>query len=92
METVPDSAQDLRRRAASLRRHAVRLESDPLAPVRLRAGDSTWIGPSALHFADELWQAEQALRSAAEGLRTRARRLDSLAEAHAGSTVASGPV
>lgn len=92
MESVPESSQVLRTRAASLRRHAVRLESRPLSPVRLRAGDQTWIGPTAQRFAEELAHAESVVRAAAEALRSRARRLDSLADAAAGSAVMQGPV
>lgn len=64
-----------------MRRHAAALDHQPLAPVRLRAGDDAWIGPSAIAFRDALGLAERNLGSAADGLRRHARRLDAEADA-----------
>ena len=81
MEAVPDVPQHLRARADALRRHAATLDHQPLALVRLRAGDDAWIGPSAVAFRDALGLAERHLCSAADGLRRHARRLDAEADA-----------
>ena len=78
---VPDQIHQLRTRAAALRRQADVLDRDPLGPVRLRSGDDTWIGPTAVAFRDSLTQAEQALRRAADGLRQQARVLERQADA-----------
>jgi uncharacterized protein YukE len=90
---VPELPQHLRTRAAALRRQAAALDRQPLATVRLRAGDDTWIGPTAVAFGDTLGQAEWALRTASDGLRRAARALERQADAAmAGPDAALGRV
>ena len=90
MEAVPDVPQHLRARADAPRRLAAALDRQPLALVRLRAGDDAWIGPSAVAFREALGVAERHLCSAADGLRRHARRLD--AEADAAVSAAADPM
>ena len=89
MEAVPDVPQHLRARADAMRRHAAALDHQPLALVRLRAGDDTWIGSSAVSFREALGLAERHLCSAADGLRRHARRLDAEADAAISAAAAS---
>ncbi len=91
MVAVPDVPQHLRARADALRRHAAALDRQPLALVRLRAGDDAWIGSSAVAFREALGLAERHLCSAADGLRRHARRLDAEADA-AVSAAAADPM
>ena len=84
---VPDVPQHLRARADELRRHAAALDQQPLAPVRRRAGDDAWIGPTAVAFRNSLDLAERHLHGAADGFRRLARRLDAEADAARAATV-----
>ncbi|MGD9703492.1 MAG: hypothetical protein AB7Q42_02100 [Acidimicrobiia bacterium] len=87
---MADLPQHLRARAAILRRQAAALDRQPFGPVRLRAGDDTWIGPTAAAFRDALGQAERTLRSAAEGLCRHAVRLEAQADVAAAAAPPSG--
>ena len=63
---------------AVMRRRSI---TNPWRPVRRRAGDEAWIGPTAIGFRDNLDLAERYLTSAADGCRRLARRLDLEADA-----------
>jgi hypothetical protein len=63
-------------RAATLRRLALHLENCEVSGLAQRAGNDTWIGPTADRCRSELAMHAAAISAAVTDLRTRARRID----------------
>lgn len=74
------SADHLRRRAATLRSLAQRLNALRVLDCYRSAGTDTWVGPSPQRCDDALRRAPITLRAEAEALSVEARRLDRAAE------------
>lgn len=79
--TTDAFADELRRRAALLRRFATRLDGVDLRGLVARAGTSTWIGPAPDDCYADLSMQRSTLASTADQLRAAARALESQASA-----------
>jgi len=84
-------AGELSARAATLRRLATRLEAAAPASLSSRAGEQTWIGPTADRCRGDVTAQLAAIRAGAADLRARARALEAQA-AVAAALPMSGPV
>ncbi len=79
MPATPAS-QQLRTRAAALRTKAQQLDHALLRVVAQRAGQDTWIGPTADRFLADLRSSVNNLDAAVDGLRAATRRLERRAD------------
>lgn len=70
----------LRDRAAALRRVAATIENSEAVVLYRRAGGDTWIGPTPEHCLNDLHAIRRTLLTAADGLRSEARRIDQRAQ------------
>jgi hypothetical protein len=75
------AADELRRRAASLRMMAGRLEATPLLTLHRWAGPETWTSPRADELRAQLAGDRARLYAAADELRDQARWLERRADA-----------
>ncbi len=79
MSATPAS-QELRRRASVLRSKAQQLDHALLHVVPHRAGDETWIGPTADRFVSALLISVSDVNCAVDELRVAVRTLERRAE------------
>lgn len=75
-----DDAFQLRQRAAVLRHAADAVGTSSTFVLPQRSGDDVWMGPTAMHFRDDLATVLARLRSAAEELHMAAARLEARAQ------------
>ena len=78
--TDVERPEQLRQRAAALRRSSAAISAGSAFLLPQRSGDDVWIGPTAGHFREELREILNTLRSAADTLLQESARLDVLAE------------
>jgi hypothetical protein len=84
---VPQSAHQLRQRAAALRRLMLEIDRSPVMQLDALAGEDTWSFPAAERCRELLAADVQALHQVVEDLRSVAWRLEQAADALAAADV-----